>query len=76
MLDLSPASILVLAGALVYAAGIACALWVRWSPPETTGAEPLSRLDAREGEDAVTPRQALSTQTKLKWFALRNRNGN
>jgi hypothetical protein len=54
MLNLSPASILVLAGALVYAAGIACALWVRWSPPETTDAEPLSRLDAREGEDAVT----------------------
>jgi hypothetical protein len=54
MLSLSPASILVLAGTLVYAAGIACALWVRWSPPETTEAEPLSRLDAREGEDAVT----------------------
>lgn len=54
MPDLSPAATLVLAGTLVYAAGIACVLWVRWSPPETTDAEPLSRLDAREGEDAIT----------------------
>jgi len=54
MPDLSPAATLVLAGTLVYAAGIACALWLRWSPPETTEAETLSRLDAREGEDAVT----------------------
>jgi len=54
MLDLSSAAVLVLAGALVYAAGIACALWVEWSPTETRSAEPLSRLDALDTEDTVT----------------------
>lgn len=54
MPDLSPAAVLVLAGALVYAAGIGCALWVEWSPTQTRRAEPLSRLDALEEEDTVT----------------------
>jgi len=54
MLDLSPAATLVLAGAIVYAAGIGCALWAEWSPTQTKRAEPLSRLDAMEGEDTVT----------------------
>jgi hypothetical protein len=53
MPDLSPGATLVLAGAIIYAAGIGCALWVRWSPPQTRRAEPLSRLDAME-EDTVT----------------------
>jgi hypothetical protein len=52
MLDLSPGATLVLAGAIVYAAGIGCALRARWSP--TRRAEPLSRLDAMDTEDTVT----------------------
>jgi len=54
MLDLSPSATLVLAGAIVYAAGIGCALWARWSPTPTRRAEPLSRLDAMDTEDTVT----------------------
>jgi hypothetical protein len=54
MLDLSPAATVILAGAIVYAAGIGCALWVEWSPTQTRRAEPLSRLDALEEEDTVT----------------------
>jgi hypothetical protein len=54
MPDLSPGATLLLAGAIVYAAGIACALWVEWSPTETRSAEPLSRLDALDTEDTVT----------------------
>jgi len=54
VIDLTPSATLVLAGAIVYAAGIACALWVKWSPTQTRRAEPLSRLDAMEEEDTVT----------------------
>ena len=54
MPDLSPGATLLLAGAIVYAAGIGCALWVEWSPTQTRRAEPLSRLDALEEEDTVT----------------------
>jgi len=54
MLDLSPGATLVLAGAIVYAAGIGCALWAEWSPRQTKRAEPLSRLDALDTEDTVT----------------------
>jgi len=54
MPDLSPGATLLLAGAIVYAAGIACALWVEWSPTPTRRAEPLSRLDALDTEDTVT----------------------
>jgi hypothetical protein len=54
MLDLSPGATLVLAGAIVYAAGIGCALWAEWSPTQTRPAEPLSRLDRMDTEDTVT----------------------
>jgi|APHM01.1.fsa_nt_gi hypothetical protein len=54
MIDLTPTQILFLAGSLIYFAGCCCALWVRWAPKQTKGAEPLSRLDAREEEETIT----------------------
>ena len=53
MPDLSPGATLVLAGAIVYAAGIACALWVQWTPQQRAGAEPLSSLAQRNRTDFV-----------------------
>jgi len=53
MLDLSPSATLALAGAIVYAAGIGCALWAEWSSTKTTSADVLSGLAQRNRMDFV-----------------------
>jgi hypothetical protein len=53
VISLSPGATLVLAGAIVYAAGIGCALWVECSPTQTTDADVLSGLAQRNRTDFV-----------------------